>query len=64
MAYQSKADLADEAAELGIEVDPDWTREELIAAIEAADSDPGDERAEPEGGNLGFPGQPGEAPAS
>lgn len=72
MAYQSKAELAAEADRLGITVDPDWTREELLDAIEAhegADSDEadgeaadGDEAPAAAGSNLGWPHQPGEAP--
>lgn len=63
MAYKNKAELLDEAEALGLVVEEDMTREELIGMIEDAEdqAQPGAGPAEA-GGNLGFPGQPGEAP--
>lgn len=70
MSYQSKPDLIKDALKLGVEIDSNWTREQIQAAIdEFSAAQPGAvEDDEPKlkhlaGGNLGFPHQPGEAPA-
>lgn len=77
MAYKSKAELADEAEALGIDVGADWTREDIIDAIDAVSpgAEPRDDEPVPDataeaapvaeaGENLGYPHQPGSAPPS
>lgn len=57
MPYKSKADLLDEAEGLGLDVNDDMTRDEILAVLEGA----GDVE-DTAGDNLGFPHQPGMPP--
>lgn len=73
MAYQSKAELLEEAQSRGLDVTEDNTREDIIAALDEADNAALDADETPvvapetppeaaAGENLGFPAQPGMAP--
>lgn len=64
MGKKSTGQLLEDAAELGVEVDEDWSYSELLAAVKEADVEPDDELTEqPADPESAHPEEPVTSPA-